>query len=102
MGRRGNREGSIYFAEKTQRWCGAVSLDDGKRKVVYGKSRQEIAKKLTSVLRQKDLGIPFADERQTLGSWLDYWLGLVKAEREPTTYALYESIVRRWVKPYLG
>ena len=33
-----------------------MSLEGGKRKVVYGKTRQEVAKKLTKALERKDQG----------------------------------------------
>ena len=50
-GRRGNNEGSIY-QRKDGRWCAQVMLgyrENGKAifKYAYGKSRQEVAKKLT-------------------------------------------------------
>src|SRR5258708_23805643 len=102
-GKRGNNEGSIYFQESRQRWAGAVTLEGGKRKVVYGKTRQEVAKKLTKALERKDQGLPFVPERLTVGAWLDYWMAeIVKPEREPTTYAMYEIMVRKHIKPYLG
>jgi integrase len=103
MTRRGNGESSMYFAEKSQRWVGAVSLDDGKRKVVYGKSRQEAAKKLTAALKQKDAGLPFVNERLTVASWLNYWLtAIITPQRAPTTAAMYEIMVRKHIGPYLG
>ena len=67
MSKRGNGEGSIYFQDSRQRWAGAVTLDNGKRKVLYGKTRQEVAKKLTAALQRKDQGMPFASERLTVG-----------------------------------
>ena len=64
MGKRGNGEGSIYQREikrklkdgsvtSTSVWCAAVSLDSGKRKIVYGKTRQDVGKKLTKALQRK-------------------------------------------------
>ena len=52
-GRRGNNEGSIY-QRNDGRWCGMVTVGyktDGKpvRKSIYGKSRQEVAKKVTAL-----------------------------------------------------
>ena len=103
MGKRGNGEGSIYFQQSRQRYAAAVSLDGGKRKVFYGKTRQEVAKKLSAALQRKEQGLPFVPERLTLGAWLDYWLEeVVKVEREPTTYAMYEIMVRKHIKPHLG
>ena len=52
-GRRGNNEGSIYL-RKDGRWCGSVTIgykSDGKpiRKDFYGKTRQEVARKITAL-----------------------------------------------------
>lgn len=103
MGKRGNNEGSVYFQQSKQRWAGAVTLEGGKRRVVYGRTRQEAARKLTAALKRKDDGLPFVSERLTVGAWLDYWLdSIVKPEREPTTYAMYEIMVRKHIKPYIG
>lgn len=51
MARRGNGEGTIYFSDKLNRWCGQVTLgykDDGSlnRKSVYGKTRNEVKNKI--------------------------------------------------------
>jgi integrase len=101
-GKRGNNEGSVY-QRSDGTWCAAVTLDGGKRKVLYGKTRQEVARKLTDALRKKEQGLPFTSERLTVGAWLDYWLeNIVKPERDPTTYEQYEIAVRLHTKPFLG
>src|SRR5919201_653074 len=39
----------------------------------------------------------------SLGEWLQYWLEhVIKPNREPTTYELYEVLVRRHITPQLG
>jgi len=53
VGRRGNNEGSI-FKRKDGRWSGSVTIGyktDGRpmRKTFYGKTRQEVARKVTAV-----------------------------------------------------
>jgi integrase len=112
--KRGNGEGSIYFQESRQRWAAAVTLDGGKRKIIYGKTRQDVAKKLTAALQRKDQGLPFIRERLTVGARLEHWMnenikprydtetGTQTGGREPTTWASYEILVRRHVKPYIG
>jgi integrase len=103
MSKRGNGEGSIYWNDARQRWVGAVTLDDGKRKIVYGLTRREVGKKLTAALDRKAQGLPFVPERLTVGAWLDYWMtAIVQPEREPTTAAMYEIMVRKHIKPYIG
>ena len=101
MGRRGNREGSIY-RRKDGLWCGALTVgyDPGTgkpiRKVVYAKTRQEVAEKLTKLLRDHHLGLlPVKNERVEFGSWLWTFLDLYKKpEIRPTTYGLYAGILR--------
>ena len=67
MGKRGNGEGSIYqrtikrtlkdgTVRSTPVWCAAVSLDGGKRKILYGKTRGEVAKKLNGAIDPRAVG----------------------------------------------
>jgi len=69
--RRGHGEGSIYQRESDGRWCSTVDLGwvngKRKRKVIYGKTRKEVAEKLKVVLRDQQQGLPVAMERQTVG-----------------------------------
>jgi len=65
-GKRGNGEGTIYQRQSDGRWCASVSLENGLRKVIYGKTRQEVARKLTSTLRDVQVGLPLPSERLTL------------------------------------
>jgi integrase len=113
-GKRGNGEGSIYFQESRQRWAAALTLEHGKRRVVYGKTRHEVAKKLTAAMQRRDTGLPIVRERLAVGAWLDHWMeenvrprydaesGTQTGGREPTTWASYEILVRRHIKPYIG
>ena len=101
--KRGNGEEGIYQRKSDGLWCASVSLDGGRRKVIYGKTRKEVATKLNSALQRKQHGIRFGPEMLTVGAWLDHWLEqVVKTEREPTTYEGYEISVRCHIKPGLG
>lgn len=56
-GRRGNGEGSIYYSEKLNRWVGQFTngvKTNGtpNRKSVYGKTRKEVADKITKALNE--------------------------------------------------
>src|SRR5207249_9652369 len=100
VSKRGNGEGTIYQRQSDGKWCASVSLDFGKRKVIYGTTRKEVAQKLNEALRRKQQGIPFGSDRLTLGRFLDHWLEtVIKPEREPTTYEGYEVSVRLHIKP---
>src|SRR5262245_14424320 len=48
-GRRGNNEGSIA-KRGDGRWQGSVTVEGGKRKYFYGKTRQEVARRLSEAL----------------------------------------------------
>jgi integrase len=95
MARRGNNEGSIRKrADGT--WEARVSLPTGDRKSLYGKTRQEVAAKLTAVMRDVQQGLPVPTERQTLAAFLADWLAsVVRGRVEPTTYTRYALDVRR-------
>ena len=56
-GRRGNGEGSIYYSEKLNRWVGQFTAGvktngTANRKSVYGKTRKEVAEKITKALNE--------------------------------------------------
>lgn len=99
--KRGNGEGSI-----TQRsdglWEARLTLHDGKRKSFYNKSRQEVAKKLTEALRDRDKGlIIVGDERQTVEQYLKLWLEQKRPTIRYGTWRRYEQLLRR-VSPHIG
>lgn len=101
MAKRGNNEGTIY-KRKDGRWTAAVSLENGSRRYLYGKTRQEVARKLTVALRDKDLGVPATPERQTLGGHLEHWLDVTEPTIRYSTFKRYEEYVRLHVIPVLG
>lgn len=56
-GRRGNGEGSIYYSDKLNRWVGQFTAGvktNGmpNRKSVYGKTRKDVAEKITKALNE--------------------------------------------------
>lgn len=57
-GKRGNGEGSIYQRESDGRWCCSITRPNGKRQVLYGKTRAEVAKKLYAILQASEQGVP--------------------------------------------
>lgn len=73
MGKRGNREGSVY-QRWDGRWAAAFTIEGGRRKTLYGRTRQEVARKLARALSEQQAGIPPADERLRVGAYLSDWL----------------------------
>jgi integrase len=105
--RRGNGEGSIYRRESDGIWCTSVDLGyvNGrrKRKVIYGKTRKEVAEKLKVVLRDQQQGLPIVVERQTVAQYLARWLAdVVRPSVRPRTYQSYAMHVRLYLTPALG
>jgi integrase len=106
MAKRGQNEGSIYQRQDGV-WVSVLNLgwQDGKRKrkYLYGKTRKEVAEKLTEELGKQQRGLPVDVPRQTVGQFLAWWLEHeVKPNREPGTHARYESTVRIHLVPDLG
>lgn len=102
--RRGNNEGTI--AQRADgRWEAKLSLDDGRRKSLYGKTRAEVQRKLTAALAARDEGLPVvADGRTALGAYLSAWLADLRDRSavRPSTRISYEGHVRRNLVPVIG
>ena len=101
MARRGNNEGSIY-RQQNGLWRAAVSIGVGKRKYLSGQTRQEVAKKLTDVLKAKQDSTPIPSGRLTFARYAIDWLSSVRLARRPKTYESYESSLRIHIVPQLG
>jgi integrase len=115
--KRGNGEGSIY-KRADGRWVGMISLGPGaatsqvrdpqkksvrKRKVVYGKTRKEVAEKLQGLLIQQADGVSLSMDKQTVAQFLTHWLEhIVKPARSYSTHHTYEALVRQHVEPSIG
>ncbi|QYN16837.1 tyrosine-type recombinase/integrase [Amycolatopsis sp. DSM 110486] len=94
-------------ARKDGRFHAAVYVltpDGGtKRKYVYGKTRDEVKAKRVELLDNNRKGVPSMSSTMQLGDYLDYWVeSIVKVERAESTYAGYETVIRRFIKPHLG
>src|SRR5947209_238772 len=70
---RGNGEGSIY-QRADGKWCAALQAAGGKRRVVYGKTRAEVAKKLRAAQENVDKFLPAVLPKQTIKAYLARWL----------------------------
>jgi integrase len=99
--KRGNSEGSIT-RRKDGLWEARITLEGGKRKSFYAKTRQQAARRLAEALRDRDSGISVADERQTVGQYLASWRDATKSTVRPRTWQRYEQYVRLHLIPTLG
>jgi len=105
MGKRGNKEGSIY-KRKDGRWTATIDLgwQDGKRKrkSFYGQTREEVARRLTEALGARKDGLPLASDRLTVAGFAREWLESVSPSIRPSTYQSYEAGLRVHILPELG
>lgn len=101
MGKRGQGEGSIGRTQEG-RWWARISLPNGKRKAFYGKTRQEVARKLAIAQRDKQIGLPVIPEHQTVEQFVAQWLEVVRSTVKDATYSNYETYVRLHTIPDLG
>src|SRR5271165_1433692 len=105
--RRLNGEGTISGPRKDGRYVGAFYAPTAtgafKRVYVYGRTWEQARDRLVEEQSKAIRGIPVAAESWKVGPYLDYWLAsVIQPTRRPATYALYEGIVRLYLKPGLG
>jgi integrase len=74
-----------------------------KRSTLYGKTRQEVAAKLSRTLANRESGLTVDAVSLTVGEYLALWLShSVRDTVSQKTYERYESIVRVHLSPALG
>jgi integrase len=104
--RRANGEGTITRRKDGRYHAAAyVYRPDGTRtrKFVYGKTREEVADKLTEMQELTRQGIPAASSAMAFGDYLTYWLATIAPERlKPATLNSYEGLTRLYIRPALG
>ena len=99
--RRGHGEGSIY--ETGDGWRGSISLGDGTREYIRGKTRAEVARKLRERQDGIDKGLPKQRAMLRLGAYLTTWLESMKPPRvRASTWRGYEEKCRVHLIPGLG
>lgn len=99
--KRANGEGTIR-QRKDGRWEGLYTINY-KRKSVYGKTQDEVRKKLNKVLNDIDSGMYIENTNITFGAWLDEWLEVyAKPSVKLSTYGSYEGYIRNHIKPEIG
>jgi len=78
------------------------TLDNGERKTLYAKTRQEVARLLAEALRDRDKGLPIIEERQTLEQYLARWFEMIQPTIGPTSFKKYRQQLLLHVAPTLG
>lgn len=103
-----NGNGTIY-KRKDGRFEGKVSLPpdpitgETKRKAIYGKTEDEVAKKIRQLSVAVDTGAYQESTKITVKEWLlDVWLPEYCGHLKETTYGLYERHAKNIIVPALG
>lgn len=100
--RRGSGEGSIY-QRKDGRWTGYITLENGKRKLFYGKTRKEVQDKVNTALYEQKQGALTSGKQQSMKHFLNYWLEDVhKPTIRLVTYVGYRTVLDKHLIPALG
>lgn len=95
-------EGTVSYRKSDDRWMGKLWLDDGTRKSIYGKSKDEVKARLRKLAGDQEKGLPVVSDKRTVSEFLTEWLETVRPRLQPTTYARYEGLMRVQVMPELG
>jgi integrase len=88
MPKRGNGEGSVYQRKSDGKWVTSITLDNGRRKVLYSNTQQEAIKKLKKASQQQEQGTLTVGPQHTVSQYLDYWLSVYKQKIRPRSYEL--------------
>jgi len=102
VARRGHGEGTIYH-RNDGRWVAQISLPNGKRKALYGKTRQEANTKRIKALRDLEQGVFAADDRQTVMQYLAAWMETMRPPRlVEEVWRDYDALIRLHILPDIG
>jgi integrase len=107
--KRGNNEGSIYEHKRAGKRIGyrgayTVHTSEGtKRRYVSGKSREEVRRKLTSAMADRDGGMIFDAGHLTVGEYITRWLeDSVRGTVRISTYEVHRHLIQPHINPALG
>jgi integrase len=103
--KRGNGEGSIA-KRKDGRWMARYTVQTAKgpkRKHIYGRTRQEVAEKLSKAVSDRVGGLVFDGDHETLEAYLRRWIDeVLRGTVKQSTLDNYTYIVRLHIIPELG
>ncbi len=94
--------GSIYHRQDGY-WCAMLTLDDGRRKALYGHTEDEVRQKLIKALKEKQDGTLLTEKAPTLSDFVDHWLeDVAEPKLKASTYVRYVAALDCHVLPTLG
>jgi len=101
VGKRGNSEGTIR-RRADGRWEARLTLEDGTRKSLYAKTRQEAVRHLGQAIQDRERGMGAVGDRQTVGEYLEWWLAAEALRVKQGSVRRYGQAVRYHLAPGLG
>ncbi len=104
MSKRGNGAGSVYHRKSDNKWVGSISLENGKRKVFYGKTQKEVQDKVNEALYQQQKGMLITAPNEPLKVYLERWLEVVcmPPNLRVSTYVKYKKTINTYIIPAIG
>lgn len=97
--KRSNEEGNIRKRGQAC-WEGSVMIE-GQRRYVYGKSSQEVRKKIAALTLRADLGLFVDESNMLLRDWLTQWITSYVRVKE-STLTRYLIDIEQHISPALG
>lgn len=94
----GHKEGSVYYVEARDRWVAEITLQTGKRKKAYCKTKQEAQRKRNEMLRELERGTLATGPQRKLGEYIQDWLeNTHKSKLRLSVYLNYRKHVKHIV-----
>src|SRR5687768_12514967 len=101
-GKRPNGDGS-YRERPDGTWECRITLDDGRRKSIYGRTLAECRSKRQQAERDIERGLDITAKPQTVRTFLADWLeNTAKPTVRPKTHHSYAQLVRLHIAPAIG
>lgn len=98
-----NGLGGIRQRKKDGLYEARITLTDGTRMSIYGKSHDEVAAAMIKALDDRNKGFPVkVDGKQTVRTYLEGWLAAIQGNVRPKTHRGYSDYCRLHIIPTLG
>lgn len=86
---------------KDGRYQRRITLSDGRKKTVYGRTMAELNAAVRDIQSQDDAGLE-VDDHTTVGEWAKIWLTTYKADKRPATVRMYRDCYNLHIMETLG
>lgn len=90
-----------YTKRKDGRLMKRVSVG-GKLVTLYSDNPRDLERQYIEQKHLSNIGVVATDDNITVSVWSDKWLITYKKDVAKATYKMYQSIIRLYIKPYIG